>query len=397
MPAGRRANRPNPAYSPCPFSFSQQTMQGKPIDIHLIHGNEYFKKKQSQKWLIKNWIPERGIGMLYGDSATGKTFIALDLMLSISTGQTKWFGSRIDDERRSVVYLCGEGADGNAQRIGAWIKARNEEAEDTGSFYVIEDEFNLDNSLNAEALIRAIRSKVHTDPSFIVIDTLNCYFSGNENDATSARLFNFSCKKLSKAFNAFVLIIHHTGKNRDYKDEARGSSAFFGAMDTSIIASIVRDNIISLKVNKQKNGKIPEELLLSSDVITLDTWDVDSDGNHPSSLVFVRAEKSFYEGVGKDKELLIHILQKTGKEEITQKEAKETMKDLGFSADTIYNMFSRGRSNFLSRLVKAGIIEEDSGIFRVLDKEIARASERMPSPIISPTGRDMTTTADEEA
>ena len=73
------------------------------------------------------------------------------------------------------------------------------------------------------------------------------------------------------------------------------------------------------------------------------------------------------------------------------------MKDLGFSADTIYNMFSRGRSNFLSRLVKAGIIEEDSGIFRVLDKEIARASERMPSPIISPTGRDMTTTADEEA
>lgn len=190
--------------------------------------------------------------MLYGDSATGKTFIALDLMLSISTGQTKWFGSRIDDERRSVVYLCGEGADGNAQRIGAWIKAKNDETEDTGRFYVIEDEFNLDNPLNAEALIRAIRTKVHTDPSFIVIDTLNCYFSGNENDATSARLFNFSCKKLSRTFNAFVLIIHHTGKNRDY-NEARGSSAFFGAMDTSIIASLVRDNIISLKVNKQKN------------------------------------------------------------------------------------------------------------------------------------------------
>ena len=90
-------------------------------------------------------------------------------------------------------------------------------------------------------------------------------------------------------------------------------------------------------------------------------------------------------------------MEKIGKEEITQKVAKETMKNLGFSADTIYNMFSRGRSNFLSRLVKAGIVEEDSGIFRVLDKEIARAAERMPSPTISPTGRDMTSTEEKEA
>ena len=323
--------------------------------------------------------------MLYGDSATGKTFIALDLMLSISTGQAKWFGSRIDDERRSVVYLCGEGADGNAQRIGAWTKAKNNETEDTGSFYVIEDEFNLDNTLNAETLIRAIKAKVHSNPSFIVIDTLNCYFSGNENDATSARLFNFSCKKLSKEFDAFVLIIHHTGKNRDY-----------GAMDTSIIASIVRDNIISLKVNKQKNGKLPEELLLSSEVITLDTWDMDSDGSYPSSLVFIRAEKSFYEGIEKDKELLIRILQKTGKEEVSLKEAKETMKDLGFSADTIYNTFSRGRSNFLSRLVKAGIVEEDKGLFRVLGREIVRSMERMSSLTFSPLGRGVTTLEDTE-
>ena len=334
--------------------------------------------------------------MLYGDSATGKTFIALDLMLSISTGQARWFGSRIDDERRSVVYLCGEGADGNAQRIGAWIKAKNNEVEDTGSFYVIEDEFNLDNPLNADALIRAIKAKVHLDPSFIVIDTLNCYFSGNENDATSARLFNFSCKKLSKEFDAFVLIIHHTGKNRDYKGEARGSSAFFGAMDTSIIASIVRDNIISLKVNKQKNGKLPEELLLSSEVITLDTWDVDSDVTHPSSLVFVRAEKSFYEGIEKDKELLIRIIQKIGEKEVSLNQAKDTMKDLGFSADTIYNTFSRGRSNFLSRLVKAGIVEEDKDIFRVQDIEIVRSIERMSSHSSSPMGRGVTTSGNTE-
>ena len=365
-------------------------MSGKVIQINLIHGNEYFRKKQPQKWLIKNWIPERGIGMLYGDSATGKTFIAIDLMLSISTGQAKWFGSRIEDTRRSVVYLCGEGADGNAQRIGAWIKAKNHGVEDTGSFYVIEDEFNLDNPYNADTLIRAIRSKLHTAPSFIVIDTLNCYFSGNENDATSARLFNFSCKKLSKEFDAFVLIIHHTGKNRDYKSEARGSSAFFGAMDTSIIAAAIKDNTISLKVNKQKNGKIPDELLLSSDVIVLDTWDIDSDGEYPSSLVFVSTEKSFHEGIGKDKDLLISVLRKTDEVDvITEKKARSAMKELGFTSDTIYNIFSRGRSNFLSRLVKAGILEDEGkGTYVVIDPKLKKEIEDTSVVITSPKGDD---------
>ena len=167
-------------------------------------------------------------------------------------------------------------------------------------------------------------------------------------------------------------------------------------MDTSIIASIVRDNIISLKVNKQKNGKLPEELLLSSEVVTLDTWDMDSDSNYPSSLVFIRAEKSFYEGIEKDKELLISILQKTGKEEVSLKEAKETMRDFGFSTDTIYNTFSRGRSNFLLRLAKAGIVEEDKGIFRVLDREIVRSIERMSSQSSSPMGRGVTTSCNTE-
>lgn len=362
-------------------------MSGKSFDIRIIHANEYFRKKQAQKWLIKNWIPEHGIGMLYGDAATGKTFIAIDLMLSISTRQNKWFGNRIEDKRHSVVYLCGEGADGNAQRIGAWIKAKNQGIEDAGSFYVIEDEFNLDNPFNAEALIQSIQKKVQIPPSFIVIDTLNCFFSGNENDATSARIFNFSCKKLSKVFDAFVLIIHHTGKNREYKGEARGSSAFFGAMDTSIIATAISDNTISLRVNKLKNGKIPEELLLSSKAVVLDTWEKDTDGEYPSSLVFERSEKSFYEGIEKDKKLLELIFRKTGKPEFTEKEARTVLKDLGFSSDSIYNTFSRGRSNFLSRLAKVGFIDESGkGVFIIRDSFISKAIKDNAVVLTSPKG-----------
>lgn len=362
-------------------------MSEKPFDIRIIHANEYFRKKQAQKWLIKNWIPEHGIGMLYGDAATGKTFIAIDLMLSISTRHGKWFGNRIEDERHSVVYLCGEGADGNAQRIGAWIKAKNQDVEDAGSFYVIEDEFNLDNPSNADALIQSIQKKVQIPPSFIVIDTLNCFFSGNENDATSARVFNFSCKKLSKVFDAFVLIIHHTGKNREYKGEARGSSAFFGAMDTSILATAISDNTVSLRINKQKNGKIPEELLLSSEVVVLDTWEKDSDGEYPSSLVFERSEKSFYEGIEKDKELLIKVLKKIGKSEFTEKDVRIVLKELGFSSDAIYNIFSRGRSNFLSRLAKVGLVEESGKCtFTVSDSFIGEVMKDTAVVLTSPKG-----------
>lgn len=74
---------------------------------------------------------------------------------------------------------------------------------------------------------------------------------------------------------------------------------------------------------------------------------------------------------------------------ITEKKARSAMKELGFTSDTIYNIFSRGRSNFLSRLVKAGILEDEGkGTYVVIDPKLKKEIEDTSVVITSPKGDD---------
>ena len=85
--------------------------------------------------------------------------------------------------------------------------------------------------------------------------------------------------------------------------------------------------------------------------------------------------------------LIIKILKKIGKPEFTEKDTKIVLKELGFSSDAIYNIFSRGRSNFLSRLAKVGLVEESGKCtFTVSDSFIGEVMKDTAVVLTSPKG-----------
>jgi len=58
-------------------------------------------------WLVKGVIPDCGMGVLFGDSGSGKTFISIDLALAISQG-LDWQGCRVK-KPTGVLYVSAEG------------------------------------------------------------------------------------------------------------------------------------------------------------------------------------------------------------------------------------------------------------------------------------------------
>jgi RecA-family ATPase len=76
------------------------------------------------EWAIENLIPAKAVGMLGGPSASGKTFLAIELAGAIVTGNPA-FGTFEVKKPGGVLYVAVEGRQGLAHRFEAYRRARN--------------------------------------------------------------------------------------------------------------------------------------------------------------------------------------------------------------------------------------------------------------------------------
>ncbi|MFC4353390.1 AAA family ATPase [Fodinicurvata halophila] len=184
-------------------------------------------------FLVEETLVQGSFALMYGAPKAGKTFLALDMALSVAAGRT-WQGR--ETQRGHVLYVSAEGTGGLPQRVTAWIEsARLDDLERkrlTQNFRVWRNPVNLCSQDETAGLIGAIRDE-QLDPVLIVVDTLARCFVGNENSAEDMGKFIAGVDSLRDAFpGATVLVIHHQGK--DEEKGARGSTALRGAIDTGI-------------------------------------------------------------------------------------------------------------------------------------------------------------------
>ena len=64
-----------------------------PLRYQLMSGSE-LATQPPMKWLIKDILPAEGLAAVYGPSGSGKSFLVLDALQSLATGQS-WFGHRV--------------------------------------------------------------------------------------------------------------------------------------------------------------------------------------------------------------------------------------------------------------------------------------------------------------
>lgn len=242
-----------------------------------IHSREELMKAPDPRFLVDQILPERSLAVLVGSPGVGKTFIALDISLCISTDQS-WLGN--ETLTGNVIYITSEGLNGLKLRVQAWesqnkIEVRNFGYVDQAPQFIHDDEI--------EDLIEDIRLSTIKNPCLIVIDTLARHMvGGDENSALHMGEFIANVDKLRTAFNCAVLVVHHTGKrinNSSFNE--RGSSALRGAADTMLLVNKDK-NGISIRCEKQKDSEPFEEIPILLKTVAL------LNGN--SSCVIVRDE-----------------------------------------------------------------------------------------------------------
>lgn len=185
-------------------------------------------------YLLDTEIVAGEITVLYAPSGTGKTFVALDYA---------WRASSLG----AVMYVAAEDVHGLSIRARAWRAYYR--SPDNGNVLVWNEELNLMNSASIDDFIRHVAPR---SPKLVVIDTLAlCMYGADENSAKDMGIAIHNIKRIQRATNAAIILVHHTGKSGV---EERGSSALRGAAYTMI--SLTEDQgVLTLKCEKAKNSE----------------------------------------------------------------------------------------------------------------------------------------------
>lgn len=206
------------------------------------------------EWLIPDMLPAEGTTILYGPPGSWKSFIALDIALTLASGIARYGAP--ERPPVPVVYVAAEGARGIVRlRRPAWRIAHGI----TGPlpFFAVDTAPLIARPQDVIDLLKAIEMR-KIAPKLLVLDTVARMMAGkNENDARDAGEFIEAMDMLKRALGCSVLAIHHTGK--DDARGARGSNAFLGGVDTMLEVKAHKDTkALALHVRRQKDADEPE-------------------------------------------------------------------------------------------------------------------------------------------
>ncbi|MEZ5217873.1 MAG: AAA family ATPase [Ilumatobacteraceae bacterium] len=204
--------------------------------------------------LVDGLLDLDSVVLMYGNRGSFKSFVGIDLGLSIAAG-IDWHGCKVT--QGVSMYVVAEGQGGLAPRFDAWVTARSQK--DPDDFYSFPKPVNL---LDPLQVVRLAEDARKAGARLVILDTLaRCFVGGDENSARDAGMAVEQLDIIRRATGACVLLVHHSGKSA--ASGARGSSAFEAACDT-VLEVVGEGDAVTITPTKQKNHELGRPIMLKA-------------------------------------------------------------------------------------------------------------------------------------
>jgi hypothetical protein len=196
--------------------------------------------------LIKGILPETGLAFIGGQSGAGKTFVAVDMSVALSSRGATFFGRSVK-KRVGVLFVAAEGRGMLASRIKAARRHRGVPEEEKLPIAWFADAPILkrdDDFRKFQALVRLTAQdmkKIFDVPlGVVIVDTLAATFNlDDEDDNSEAARVLRQLRAVGDAVEALIVPIHHFGKSES--TGLRGGSAWRAGPDVVISVLATRD------------------------------------------------------------------------------------------------------------------------------------------------------------
>lgn len=238
-------------------------------------------QREPMGWLIKGVLPKAELGILFGASGSGKTFVALDLAFSIARGNA-WRTRRTMKAR--VVIIAAEGGSGLGKRAQAYAQHHGFDLRGMHDLHVITAAPNFLDGDDISEVMAEIKHLGEVD--LIIIDTLAQVTPGaNENTSEDMGRALGNINLLHEATGAMNLVVHHAGK--DLSKGSRGWSGLKAAADVQIEVLRHENGDREIVIEKMKDAEDGLRWGFKLETVLLG---LDDDGDDITSCVAVEVE-----------------------------------------------------------------------------------------------------------
>ena len=329
--------------------------------FRLIPGSEIVKRSVKTDWLIEDYIPSDSTVQLFGEPASGKSLIALEMACCIASGH-HWTDQYV--KQGEVAYIAGEGHHGLSKRLNALALEKGLSVE----------HLHCSNSSMDLAQTESIAEVLATVKDFenlrlVIIDTLHRNFTGDESHARDMAIALKHCDQLRDETGATIMLVHHTGHGD--KNRGRGSSSLRGAMDAEFKVS-QKNKVVTMDCTKMKDDEMPKDIKFKINSVVIGH---DEDGEPITAPLLVKSTTFFSTDKSAslnatDKQTLDVLIQLSGKvaKPISKSEWMGASSEKYSVIASAKNPDEAKRKKFersMKTLIEHGLVAEDNGCYTV--------------------------------
>lgn len=201
------------------------------------------------KWLVEGLWSWRAVGVLGGPPKSAKTWLAVDLALSVASG-TKTLEAYPVPRPGRVVFFAAEDAPARIRERFAAVATRRGLSLKSLDLHLLDvPALRLDDEGDQARLGQTIKT---LRPRLLVLDPLVRMHRSDENSATEISGLLSFLRRLEREEEVAVLLVHHTRKDGGSNSQPglglRGSSDLWAFGDSNLYLRRSRGSLILLSI-----------------------------------------------------------------------------------------------------------------------------------------------------
>jgi hypothetical protein len=178
--------------------------------LPVVRVGEITREENTHRWLIEPLWGASSVGVIGGAPKCAKTWLALDMALSVATGTPCLNQYDVPEPGPVLVYLAEDALPIVRERVEGMARCRQLEIGGVPIHVITTPVLRLDRGPHRRQLLETVR---RLSPRLLILDPLVRLHGIDENNAGEVAALLAYFRSLQRELDVSVVLVHHTRKN----------------------------------------------------------------------------------------------------------------------------------------------------------------------------------------